>query len=232
MIKQTNIFLSLIILLGIFGPGYVKGQKPFGVARVHFEQNATDGDMEVIFEAMGGHEGLAKLTVVSPDGRTVIDFSAPESSTLGIRQFHFESPEPGDVQSLKSAYPEGAYTFAGATSGGYKLQGKSTLTHNLPATTNFVTPKEDAEDMDVHNLEITWAPIDNLAAYILYIELDEPDLSLTVRLPGSASKFTVPDGFLLPGKEYQLGIGTVAEEGNISFVETSFTTMEENSLNK
>jgi len=34
----------------------------------------------------------------------------------------------------------------------------------------------------------------------------------------------VPDGFLLPGTEYQLAIGTVSAEGNVSFVETTFTT--------
>jgi hypothetical protein len=34
----------------------------------------------------------------------------------------------------------------------------------------------------------------------------------------------VPNGFLLPGMEYQMAIGTVSGEGNISFVETSFTT--------
>jgi hypothetical protein len=34
----------------------------------------------------------------------------------------------------------------------------------------------------------------------------------------------VPQGFLKPGKEYTLGIGAVAKGGNVSFVETSFTT--------
>ena len=63
-----------------------------------------------------------------------------------------------------------------------------------------------------------------MAAYILYIEQHELGLDLTVRLPGSAAAFAVPNGFLVPGKGYQLGIGTVSPEGNISFVETSFTT--------
>jgi hypothetical protein len=31
-------------------------------------------------------------------------------------------------------------------------------------------------------------------------------------------------GFLFPDTQYTLGIGTMTEEGNISFVETSFTT--------
>ena len=44
---------------------------PFAIASVHFEQNATDADVEVVFEVRGGDEGLTQLTVVSPDGRMV-----------------------------------------------------------------------------------------------------------------------------------------------------------------
>lgn len=224
MIKKIQILVSIIIFLSFFSPASVRGEKPFGVARVHLEQNATDGDMEVVFEAKGGDEGLAKLTVVSPDGRTVIDFTAPESSTLGIRQFRFESPEPGDVESLKSAYPEGVYTFSGATSAGDKFKGESALSHKLPATTNFLNPEEDAEELDIHDLEITWTPVKNLTAYILYVEQEELDLSITIKISGSSTKFAVPYGFLIPDMEYKLGIGTVTEDGNISFIETSFTT--------
>jgi hypothetical protein len=36
--------------------------------------------------------------------------------------------------------------------------------------------------------------------------------------------FDVPDGFLLPGTEYTLGIGAETADGNASYVETSFTT--------
>jgi hypothetical protein len=36
--------------------------------------------------------------------------------------------------------------------------------------------------------------------------------------------FVVPDGFLLSGTQYELSIGTVTDAGNISFVETTFTT--------
>lgn len=63
-----------------------------------------------------------------------------------------------------------------------------------------------------------------MAAYIIYIEQDELDVNLTAKLPGSVAAFAVPGGFLLPGMEYQLGIGTVTDEGNISYVETMFTT--------
>ncbi len=115
---RLKILLALIALMSFQVLALCAGKKtdapvPFETATVRFEQNATDGDVEVVFEAKGGDQGLAKLTVVAPDGRTVVDFTAPDA---------------------------------------------------------------------------------------------------------------VPDGFLLPGKEYKIAIGTVTEEGNASFVETTFTT--------
>jgi hypothetical protein len=197
---------------------------PFAVASVRFEQNATDGDVEVVFEVKGGGDGLAKLAVVSPDGRTVINFTAPEASTLGIRQFRFESPEPSDVARLKAAYPEGVYRFTGTTAAGQELVGASTLHHKLPPPASFLRPAADARDVSVRDLEIAWTPVNNLAAYIVYVEQPDLGVEITARLPGSATAFAVPNGLLVPGEAYQLGIGTVTPDGNISFVETTFTT--------
>ena len=63
-----------------------------------------------------------------------------------------------------------------------------------------------------------------LAAYVVYIEQADLDVNITAKLPGSAHGFKVPDGFLKPGTPYQLGIGTVTDQGNASFVETMFMT--------
>ena len=79
------------------------------------------------FVAKGGDDGLAHLEVISPDGRTVIDFNAPDATTLGIRQFVMESPEPDDVAALKAAYPEGKYEFRGRTLSGKMLASTSGL---------------------------------------------------------------------------------------------------------
>jgi hypothetical protein len=197
---------------------------PFEVASVHFEQNATDGDVEVVFQVKGGDEGLVSLTVTAPNGRTVVDFTAPDASTLGMRQFRFESPEPQDTASLAAAYPEGVYVFSGATASGARLRGQSTLSHRLPPPTSFLRPGTDARGVAISGLEIAWAPVEDLAAYIVYVEQDELNLNLTARLPGTVTTFVVPDGFLFPGTTYQLGIGTVTDEGNTSFVETEMTT--------
>ena len=210
------------------GLGADRGSGPgasFAVATVYMEQNATDGDAEIVFEAKAGKEGLAKLTVTAPDGRTVIDFAAPGASTsLGIRQFRFETPEPRDAASLRSAYPEGVYTFAGATAGGERLRGEATLSHALPAPTSLLRPSANAREVDARSLRISWSPVESVAAYIVKIEQRTLGMSLVSTLPGSVAAFGVPDGFLRAGLEYKLAVGTVSSKGNISFVETSFAT--------
>ena len=74
------------------------------------------------------------------------------------------------------------------------------------------------------NLKVAWTPVKNAAAYMIKVEQSKLGVNLTSTLPGSASTFAVPDDFLRPGTEYQLAIGTVSSQGNISFVETTFTT--------
>jgi hypothetical protein len=199
---------------------------PFSAANVRFEQNATDGDVEVVFEVKGGDEGLANLTVVSPDGRTIIEFRAPDASNLGIRQFRFESPEPTDVESMKAAYPEGGYKISGTSATGEEFYSEVTLNHELPATTSFKVPAADAEGVGIKDQVITWTPVKNIAAYMINLEQEEQNLNVTARLAGSVNQFAVPEGFLHANSEYKLGIGTVSEAGNISFIETSFTTAE------
>jgi hypothetical protein len=228
------LFIPLILaLLAAFctqpttEPGEAEAAGPaeaFETAGVRFETNATDGDVEVVFEVKAGDAGLLKLKIVSPGGRTVVDFTAPDASTLGIRQFQMESPEPADVASLKAAYPEGTYQFSGTDAEGTRFAGEATLSHQLPATASFQYPVEEAEDVPFEALVVTWPAIPNMAGYIVEIEQDELEVNVTARLPGNATSFAVPPGFLQAGTEYALAIGTVMENGNLSFVETSFTT--------
>ena len=141
-----------------------------------------------------------------------------------MRQFRIESPEPKDVKALKAAYPEGTYEFTGRTFTGATFVGKSTLSHRLPATAKFGTPAPEAEDVSIKDVKISWGAVAGVASYIVKIEHDELGTKIEAVLPSSLTSFAVPNGFLMPGTEYELGIGTVTAEGNVSFVETSFTT--------
>lgn len=199
---------------------------PFDEANIRFEQNATDGDVEVVFEIKAGDEGLAELKVISPDGRTIINFSAPDATSLGIRQFKFESPEPTDIAALKSAYPEGKYKFNAVSSDGSKYESATNLSHTLPGTISFINPLPEAENVRVNGLKISWTPVINVVAYMIEMEQDELSFNMTVKVSENKTDFMLPDGILVENKEYTLAIGTVMINGNSSYMETSFSTGE------
>jgi hypothetical protein len=227
MIRPFALAPTLIVLLVVRTSAFAAEEKAgaseaFSVASVHLEQNATDGDVEAVCEAIGGDDGLTKLTVVAPNGETIVDVKAPAGGTLGMRQFHFETPEPKDMGSLMKAFPEGAYTITGTTADGKTLTDKSTLTHKLPAPTKITRPQADAKNVDPHHLEISWSPVNDAVGYTIELEGDG-GADLTAKLPKSATKLAVPDGFLLPGADCQVGIGTVSADGNVSVVEVEFT---------
>lgn len=212
--------LAAVVLTAGF-EGLAADAQRFDTATVHFEQNATDRDYEVVFRIKGGKEGLAELTIVAPNGRKVVAFSAPERVTLGMRQFAFESPEPQDFASLRAAYPEGEYLFRGKSFSGATLAGKATLSHRLPPPTTILSPRPEAQRVAAAR-QITWRAVAGVSAYM--VELKNDVSSVAAKLPASATSFAVPEGFLTAGTKYKLAVGTVGGEGNISFVETSFAT--------
>ena len=225
MLKQVLQIAAAVTILACCGRMPVVADeatpsKQFAVAETRFEQNATDGDVEAVFDVIGDDDGLQKLSITAPDGRKIVDFSGSGKSSMGIREFHFESPEPKDVAALKMAFPEGEYTFAGTTAGGAKLQSRVKLSHALPPITSFVSPKADARDVAAKNLKIEWASVKGVSGYAIELTHDDSNASIAVKLPASASSFAVPDGFLIPGGNYQLGIGTISSAGNVSYIET------------
>jgi hypothetical protein len=227
MTLRTSIIVILICSFAVCARAAEKASakvETFDVASAHFEQNATDGDVEAVFEAIGGDDGFAKLTIVAPDGRTIVDFSSPGHGGMGMRQFRFESPEPTDVAALKKAFPEGEYVFAGTTSSGAQFKDKATLSHKLPATTSFVYPKADARNVSAKNLKISWAPVNGVDGYTVELDPSKTSAHLELKVPASVTSLVVPDGILVPGAECQVGIGTISKDGNVSVVEMSFKT--------
>lgn len=225
----SKISLALLIFLIAWGlkngiSDEASGFEPLSSAGIHLEFNATDGDLEAVIEAVGADVGLIKLSVTAPDGRLIAQLEAPDASTLGIRSYRLESPEPKEVNLVKSAYPEGDYTLAGQTSDGRKLQGTAALSHRLSKMGSFLQPAAGASDLSINGLKITWKLDENAALYIIELEQEGGDASVLARLPGSVDAFAVPEGFLEPDSEYKVSIGVVNGKGNITFSETTFTT--------
>lgn len=233
---MTRPILTLLTLLALGAHGFalagesnkftrVEAYEEFEHAAVRIEQNATDEDVEVVFEATSGDIGLATLRVAAPDGRTVIDFKAPDSK-LGIRHLVLESPEPTNDGRLQKDFPAGEYTFTGSTVSGEKLTAKATLSHKLPGAAFLVRPQPPREsNVPVKGLQLKWTAPKDLASCVVVVEHEETGVKLLqATLSGDATTFAVPDGLLAPGTHYKLEIATVTRDGNRSFVETSFKT--------
>ncbi|MGE0226038.1 MAG: hypothetical protein AB7F35_23400 [Acetobacteraceae bacterium] len=207
----------------VLGSGLAMAADRFERTDIHLERNVQDGDAELKIDVIAGSAGLAALQVKAPDGRTVLDLRSPDSR-LGMRRYTLESPEPRNDGSLQADFPEGTYQFTGTTKNGGSLTGQAVLSHAFPAPVSVLAPGDGGRNLPLDGLQIRWnLPID-AASLIVLVEQEETGRQVSATLPGSATSFTVPAGFLTPGTEYKLAVGSVARSGNQTVTESSFTT--------
>jgi hypothetical protein len=190
---------------------------------VYLERNVQDGDAEIRFEATGTEDGLAALKVTAPGERTVIDVTTPHSK-LGIRKLTVESPEPKDEGVVRADFPAGAYRFEGQTTNGASLRGEARLSHVFPKPAAFEYPRPGQKDVPATALTLRWSPPEAIESCVIVIEQTGSPYEIRALLPGSAKAFTIPAGFLRAGQAYKFAIGTVAKDGNRSFIEAGFVT--------
>jgi hypothetical protein len=200
---------------------------PFEEATMFVEQNATDGDTEVVISGTAGDVGLQLLIIRSPDGRTMARLRAPDLTTLGMREFHFESPEPpGDA--VLAAYPEGEYVLRGLSMAGEEFRTVLSLSHQLPAAATILHPADDAVLPARQALTVQWSSVPGIAGYVLEFENEsaDPEQAFTIDLAPNVTSWRIPAKLMLRGGEFQIGIHTIAENDNIVVVEQTFTTEE------
>ena len=219
-------YLTKILLSVLFfsAAGSVWAEETFEKVAIRLEQNATDKDIEIVFEVTSGGEGLSTLKVVAPDGRIVGDFKAVDSK-IGFHHINLESPEPKNDGRVQADFPAGYYTFSGSTVTGAMVNGKSQLSHQLPSAATILQPRADQKDVPLNGMRIKWSKGKNLAACLISIEQEKTNIKLNAKLAGNVTTFAIPDGFLLPNTEYKLAISTVSTEGNVTSVETNFETV-------
>jgi hypothetical protein len=198
----------------------------FTVASINVERNATDGDTEVVISVVPGDDGLKYLTLRAPNKRTIFENFSLDRSVLGIREFNLESPEPPG-EAILSAYPQGVYQFTGRSVTGEWFRSEVRLSHLMPAEPVIMFPAEESE-VPVGPVRIEWSAVPGLRKVVLEIENEstDPEQVMTAELPADATSFDVPASFIQPGGEYQIGVATVGTNGNITVVESTFTTPE------
>src|SRR3981081_1150827 len=73
-------------------------------------------------------------------------------------------------------------------------------------------------------LTLRWSMPEAIESCAIIIEQPGSPYEVRALLPGSAKSFTGPEGFLRAGTAYKFAIGTVAKDGNRSFIEADFST--------
>ena len=125
---------------------------------------------------------------------------------------------------MRADFPAGAYRFEGTTTKGTSLRGEAQLSHVFPEPAAFEYPRPDQKDVPATALTLRWSVPKGIESCAVVIEQTGSAYEIRALLPGSAKSFTVPEGFLRAGKAYKFAIGTVAKDGNRSFIEAGFTT--------
>jgi hypothetical protein len=192
----------------------------FSELRMTLEQNATDGDTEVVLFAKGQDNGLDRLVIISPQGREVAAFKGDRGG-IGIREFHLESAEPPDLDAVLASFPEGTYTFAGRTVNGECITGSMFLSHESAPSTELLTPKEE-QVVPIEQLTLSWKPVDGAARYVVELNNEDTGSEFTFQVFPPTTSMVIPAHFLQGGSEYQFGVGVQTAAGNITFVETTF----------
>lgn len=228
--KPIIVFISASLLLGAgTGPVYAEKSRQscgeFADLSIILEQNATDGDAEVVILAKGQDDGLKSLTVTSPTGRITAAFIGNPRG-IGIREFILESAEPTDIPAVLRSFPEGRYQFRGKTVAGDCLKGSATLSHVLAPATVILGPG-DGQVVDPASFVLSWEAVPGAASYVIGIDNEDRGNALVAEIAPTSTSFTVPAEWLEPGTEYAASVAVKAADGNVSSVEITLSTTDE-----
>lgn len=220
----------------------------FESGRLYIEHNATDGDTGV--HGLFGAEGWTRLCITDPTGRRILQVR-PEADlgVLGLADLFFESREPENVDypiaELMADFPEGDYLVGAVDFEGGDLVGSARFTHDIPAEPEIVSPAlaEDAETaseatLPAEGLVVEWEPVTttltgdplSLVGYELIVtdeEFEDPD-SLAkpiydVHVGPDVTSLAIADGFLVPGRIYEVEVLALEESGNQTITIGFFT---------
>lgn len=223
-------FVKFYVGLAMAAASFVAGADgrptPFEEASMIVERNATDGDTEVVISGTAGDEGLRRLYIKSPDGQRMTTLFAADN-TPGMREFAFETPEPpGDA--ILAFYPEGKYVLLGVSTTGEAFRTALTLSHEMPPAVTILHPAAGAEVPAQQALVVQWSAAPGIEEFVLEFENETEDReqAFTINLAPNVTSYRIPAALMVPGGEFQVGVHTVAENGNIVAVESAFTTAE------
>jgi hypothetical protein len=196
----------------------------FSELRMTLEQNATDGDTEVVLFAKGQDEGLRRLKITAPNGRVITTLrGAGKRRSIGLREFNLESAEPPDLAAVLRSFPEGLYGFSGRTVSGGCLQGQAALSHQIAPATILLIPAEN-QVVALGQLVLSWAAVAGAERYVVELNNESNGAEMKLDVFPPTTSLAIGPPLLQAGSEYQFAVGVRMPNGNITFVERVFFT--------
>ncbi len=207
-------------------------------ARLKIEMNATDGDAGIHVYADG--DTWKSIDIYDPLGRMIFRATMRgRFAKQGGTELFIESAEPNFSQltlvDFLKRFPEGQYQFKGKGTEGETLVGTATLTHNLPAGPELVSPLEGGALVDLNNAVVTWKPVgpangSPIVGYQVAVVQSPstipaiPKIVLDVVLPATATSMIVPSVFLRPNTQYSWQVLAIEASGNQTLSSSFFQT--------
>lgn len=192
---------------------------PFEDPKMVVVYSGPDRDAQLLI-SVGNTVTMASLALASPTGAVVTEASF--DSTLGQADFRLDTPEPS-LGTLKRTYPAGVYRWTGRTVDGRPIVGVSRLSYRLLTPPRILAPARN-QKLTTSEATLEWGRV--AGAHVIHLEVEQVRTShlLTVDLPGSATRFTIPDGFLQPGLKYTLDVKAVGPNDNLTVTDVDFRT--------
>ena len=207
-------------------------------ARLKIELNATAGDagIQVFIDA----DPWKSMDIYDPYGRMIFrSITRGRFAKQGGTELFMESAEPNFSQltlvEFLKRFPEGQYQIRGKGVEGETLMGTATLTHNLAAGPELVSPLEGGSLVDPNNAVVAWNPVgaangSPIVGYqVIIVQVQSsfpaiPKITLDVTMPATATSMAVPRGFLRPGTRYEWEVLAIEASGNQTLSTAFFET--------
>ena len=162
-------------------------------------------------------DNIKKVQIKAPGGKTSI-----LKNGLGFGDSEFSYNSDNDV--LQSKFPEGRYliTFSPQKYGDIKIN----ITYDFPSTPLITYPEDGATNVPL-NFTIEWELLDDIDRLRLNVEgHDNDEIDFEKELSIDATSFTLPEGLLLPNRQYQIELKAFKDGENVSISTRSifFTT--------
>ncbi|MDA0791603.1 MAG: hypothetical protein O2780_19380 [Proteobacteria bacterium] len=225
-----------------FGSAGAGGDQVLADAKLLIEHNATDEDTG--FQGFADGPPWDRLTIADDSGPIVSAWAGGGLLGFGLTEFFFETSEPPNdevpIDDVLARLDEGDYDFEADFAAGGSSLISATVTHDIPAGPEGLTPLDEATGVDPLNTVITWGEVTSdiddeeidIVGYQVILEQDAAPYDvdgfakpvMSVYLSADARSLTITPEFMVEDACYEYEVLAIEASGNQTLSAASFET--------